>query len=111
MLIYKIANDALWQELNLQGRTLGSADDLRDGFIHLSSEAQLLGTYKKYFASAVALGEKLWLITVDSDLLDREQLRFEPSRDGALFPHLYGALLLSDVKNVHGIAREADLLS
>jgi uncharacterized protein (DUF952 family) len=97
VLIYKIASEALWLELQTQGQTLGSADDLRDGFIHLSTAEQLQGTFQKYFAAAHAAGTPLWLLSFDSSALPKASLRFEASRGGALFPHLYGSLLLSQM--------------
>ncbi len=70
----------------------GSTHDLRDGFIHFSAAHQLAGTVGRHFAGQ----SNLMLISVDPDRLGA-QLRWESSRDGDLFPHLYGPLPLSAV--------------
>ncbi|MBI1186504.1 MAG: DUF952 domain-containing protein [Alphaproteobacteria bacterium] len=76
----------------------GSQDDGRDGFIHLSTAAQVEGTLARHFA-----GEQgLLLIAVDARALGAA-LRWEASRDGALFPHLYGPLPLSAVRSVRAL--------
>ena len=70
----------------------GSADDIRDGFIHLSTEPQLNGTLEKHFSGASDV------FALDCGLLrDSAELVWEPSRGGALFPHLYRALHIRDV--------------
>jgi uncharacterized protein (DUF952 family) len=74
------------------GRYAGSADDLRDGFIHLSAADQLEGTLAKHFAGQ----NGLFLLAVDAGKLGA-QLRWEPSPGGALFPHLYASLPLGSV--------------
>ena len=86
-LIYKICPEALWREAEMSGRFAGAAIDLTDGFIHFSTGAQLRETAKKHFAGQ----RDLLLIAVDDASLG-EALRYEPSRGGALFPHLYAAL-------------------
>lgn len=85
--IYKIAPAAAWREALVKSRYEGSADDLRDGFIHFSTAAQLDGTARKYFCGR----RDLLLIAVPTSALGAA-LRWEPSRGGALFPHLYAAL-------------------
>jgi uncharacterized protein (DUF952 family) len=104
MLIYKIASEALWQELQTQAQSKGSADDLRDGFVHLSSAEQLPGTFQKYFAATHAAGTPLWLLSFDSRAFAANELHFEASRGGALFPHLYGPLLLEHMQGARLIA-------
>lgn len=85
--IYKICPASAWREAERQGAYRGSADDLRDGFIHFSTAAQVPGTAAKHFA-----GQRgLFLIAVDADGLG-DALKWEPSRGGDLFPHLYGEL-------------------
>lgn len=69
------------------GAYRGSADDVRDGFIHLSAESQVEVTLRRHFAGQ----SDLVLVAFDASTLG-EALRWEPSRDGALFPHLYGPL-------------------
>lgn len=85
--IYKICPASAWREAERQGAYRGSADDLRDGFIHFSTAAQVPGTAAKHFA-----GQRgLFLVAVDADGLGHA-LKWEPSRGGDLFPHLYGEL-------------------
>ena len=90
--IYKVMSCTALAEAKAKGRFEGSADDARDGFIHLSAADQLDGTLAKHFA-----GQKdLILLAVDSESLG-ERLQWEPSRDGAIFPHLYGPLDLKEL--------------
>lgn len=90
--VYKICTRAAWDRAQACGRFTGSADDARDGFIHLSGGDQLAATAAKHFAGKA----DLVLLAVDVDRLD-SALRWEPSRGGALYPHLYGALSLDAV--------------
>ena len=83
--VYKICSRGDWAAAEAEGRYDGSADDRRDGFIHLSARDQLEATAAKYFADA----DDLLLLAIDGKTLG-PALRWEPSRDGALFPHLYG---------------------
>jgi uncharacterized protein (DUF952 family) len=92
-LIYKICPEALWRAAEAQGRFDGAPVDLADGFIHFSTGAQLRETAAKHFAGQ----EGLLLIAVDPAALG-EALRFEPSRGGALFPHLYAPLAPSQAR-------------
>lgn len=85
--IYKICTELAWREAEREGAYRGSADDLRDGFIHFSTAAQVPGTAAKHFAGQSGL----FLIAVDAGALG-EKLKWEPSRGGDLFPHLYGDL-------------------
>jgi uncharacterized protein (DUF952 family) len=91
-LIYKICAQAEWDAALAAGSYTGSADDARDGFIHFSTAEQVAPTAAKHFAGR----SDLVLIEVDAAQLG-PALRFEPSRGGALFPHLYGALPLHAV--------------
>ena len=86
-LIYKICGGTEWGEAEASGSYPGSEHDRRDGFIHFSTAAQLTGTLAKHYPGRA----DLLLIAVDADLLGGA-LRWEPARDGDLFPHLYGAL-------------------
>ncbi|AWB20151.1 DUF952 domain-containing protein [Methylobacterium currus] len=95
ILIYKICPAALWREAEVAGRFDGAPVDLADGFIHFSTAAQAPETAAKHFSGQ----DNLLLIAVDAEALG-EALRFEPSRGGALFPHLYGPLPLSAVRSV-----------
>lgn len=91
-LIYKIAPANQWAEAEQAGRFAGSPVDLADGFIHFSTRAQAEETAARHFAGM----DDLLLIAVDAERLG-EALKWEPSRGGALFPHLYGPLPLDAV--------------
>ena len=86
-LVFKICREAEWAEARASGSYTGSADDARDGFIHLSTAGQLIGTAGKYFRGI----EGLVLVAFEPAALG-EALKWEPSRGGALFPHLYAPL-------------------
>jgi uncharacterized protein (DUF952 family) len=101
--IYKICGREEWAAAEQAGVYTGSADDLRDGFIHLSSAAQVAGTAERYFAGR----KDLVLVAVDAARLSGS-LRWEPSRGGQLFPHLYGPLPLSAVPHVATLPLGAD---
>ena len=92
MLIFKIFRAPEWAHLHDTGETFGAPIDLDDGYVHLSTGQQVAETCAKYFAGV----EGLHLLALDSDQLGAD-LRWEPSRGGALFPHLYRALTLADV--------------
>jgi uncharacterized protein (DUF952 family) len=101
-LIYKILSVADWEAAQQAGRFDGSADDRRDGFIHFSDRGQVIGTAAKYFAGQSGL----LLLTVDPGRL--ADLRWERSRDDALFPHLYGPLELNAVVRVDRLPDDQD---
>lgn len=88
---YKILTSAEMQALEHEGSFAGSADDLRDGYIHLSTAAQLEGTLAKHYAAQT----DLHLAAVDLDAL-ADTVRWEPARDSE-FPHIYGPLPLDAV--------------
>ncbi|BCH64890.1 hypothetical protein RvVAT039_21060 [Agrobacterium vitis] len=90
--IYKIVPDALWQKARADGVFAGAPIDLQDGFIHFSTAAQAKETARLHFAGQ----QDLLLVAVDGEALGAA-LIFEPSRGGALFPHLYAPLPLSAV--------------
>ncbi len=92
MLIYKIFRRAEWDDLVAKGQTLGAPVDLTDGYIHFSTAAQVMQTAAKHFAQE----SNLVLVAVAADALGSD-LKWEPSRNGALFPHLYRPLRLSEV--------------
>lgn len=92
--IYKIVPQALWQNAQAIGRFDGAPVDEADGFIHFSTSGQVRETAAKHFAGL----DDLLLVAVRTERLDAERLRFEPSRGGDLFPHLYGALDLDRVE-------------
>jgi uncharacterized protein (DUF952 family) len=101
--IYKICAQAAWEAARPEGRYTGSADDVRDGFIHFSTRSQIAGTLAKHFAGR----DDLVLVTVDPERLG-EALKWEPSRRGALFPHLYGALDMGAVLTVQPLPLGSD---
>lgn len=85
--VYKLLRGSEWSALQRGEWRTGSADDQRDGYIHLSTAAQLDGTLARYFPDT----PDLWLLALEPLELG-EALRWESSRGGALFPHLYGPL-------------------
>ena len=91
--IYKICERTTWRLAEQTGTYHGSVADARDGFIHFSTAAQLAGTLAKHFAGQ----RELLLVAVDADALS-SSLKWEPSRGGELFPHLYAALPLTAVR-------------
>ena len=91
MLIYKILTRPQWDAFHTQGQTLGAPIDLADGYIHFSAAPQLAETAARHFADQ----SDLVLVAFESDRLG-EALKWEPSRNGALFPHLYRALRLDE---------------
>lgn len=86
-IIYKIVPAPMWQEAVDRGRFDGAPVDLADGFIHFSTGTQVRETAAKHFAGQ----DGLLLVALDGDALG-EALRYEVSRGGALFPHLYAPL-------------------
>jgi uncharacterized protein (DUF952 family) len=92
MLIYKIFRAPEWAAFAAAGTTSGAPVDLADGFIHFSTAAQAGETAARHFAGASGLV----LAAVEADRLGND-LRWEPSRGGALFPHLYRDLATADV--------------
>ena len=101
--IYKICTAAEWHEAEHAGAYRGSAVDRQDGFIHFSTAEQSMETARKWFAGQ----RDLVLVAVDGDALGT-RLKWEPSRGGALFPHLYGALQLGAVLRADPLPLDAD---
>lgn len=95
-LIYKICPVSDWNDACKKGVYTGSSDDIRDGFIHFSTWKQVKGTYEKYFADK----SDLLIVSVDTNKLAIEALKWEISRNGEKFPHLYGDLTLDAVVKV-----------
>ena len=91
MLIYKIFRADEWATLQADGETVGAPIDVADGYIHFSTAATVAETAAKYFAGV----EGLVLLAVEADTLD--PLKWEPAREGVLFPHLYRKLRMDDV--------------
>lgn len=92
MLVYKIVDKMLWRTAEATGIFCGSADDTRDGFIHFSTGTQAPVTARKYFGGR----DDLLLVAVDPSAFGAA-MRWEVSRGGEKFPHLYQSLTLSKV--------------
>lgn len=101
--IYKITSRAAWTAAEAAGRFTGAPVDLADGFIHFSTADQVRETAARHFAGQ----DGLVLVAVDAAALGAA-LAWEPSRGGALFPHLYGALAMEAVRWVKPLALGAD---
>jgi uncharacterized protein (DUF952 family) len=101
--IYKICDAAAWRSAERAGVYAGSVDDVRDGFIHFSTARQVPETLAKHYAGQAGLK----LIAVEAARLGAA-LKYEPSRGGDLFPHLYGELDLAAVSFVRDIATRPD---
>jgi uncharacterized protein (DUF952 family) len=102
-IIYKISDVALWNEAERSGVFIGAPVDVADGFIHFSTAAQAAETAARHFAGR----SDLVLVAVDAGALGAD-LRHEPSRGGALFPHLYGTLAMSAVRWVKPLPLGSD---
>ena len=102
-LIYKIHPASSWAEAEKAGSFAGAPIDLADGYIHFSTAEQARETAAKHFAGQ----EGLLLIAVEAEALG-DALRWEPSRGGALFPHLYAPLDLASVRWIMPLALGAD---
>jgi uncharacterized protein (DUF952 family) len=102
-LIYKICPETLWREAESRGTFAGAPIDLADGYIHFSTAAQARETAERHFAGQ----DGLLLIAVDDARLG-EALRYEPSRGGVLFPHLYATLDPKIVNWVQPLRMQSD---
>jgi uncharacterized protein (DUF952 family) len=102
-LIFKIVSAEEWRQAEAAGVFAGAAVDLSDGYIHFSTATQAPETAAKWFAGRA----DLVLAAVDADALGAV-LRWEPSRGGALFPHLYAPLPLSAVRWIRPLPLGAD---
>jgi uncharacterized protein (DUF952 family) len=99
--IFKICSREEWAAAEPGGTYAGTALDAKDGFIHFSQAAQVAGTLAKYYAGV----DGLVLVAIDENGLD---IRWEPARDGQLFPHLYAELPLAQVVWVKPLRRGSD---
>ncbi|QND51870.1 DUF952 domain-containing protein [Phyllobacterium sp. 628] len=102
-LIYKIAPRSLWQTAEATGIFDGAPIDHADGYIHFSTATQAVETAAKHFAGQ----DDLLLIAVETDKLG-EALKYEVSRGGDLFPHLYASLPVGAVLWVKSLPLGAD---
>ena len=101
--IYKICEEKMWRDAERAGAFFGSAVDYADGFIHFSSAEQVPGTAGRHFTGMAGLV----LVAIDAEALG-PALKWEPSRGGALFPHLYGPLQLTAVRWARPLPDEVD---
>ena len=102
-LIYRIADPAALAAASLSGAYEGEAHDKADGFIHASSLDQLADTLELHYAAV----DRVAVAEIDVSALG-DTLKWEKSRGGALFPHIYGPLPFSAVTGVHLIKRDDD---
>ncbi|WP_371832202.1 DUF952 domain-containing protein [Paracoccus benzoatiresistens] len=91
-MIYKVLRPAEWAQLQADGSTQGAPVDLADGFVHFSTASQLGATLSRHFAAE----RELVLLACPAAGFG-DDLRWEPSRGGGLFPHLYRPLRLDDI--------------
>lgn len=91
MLLLKVFRANEWKDFQDQGYFAGSADDLRDGFVHLSTQSQVEATLLRHFAGETGL------VIAEVAVAQDPALRMEPSRNGDLFPHLYRPLATADI--------------
>ena len=100
---YKLVDRAEWEAARAAGAYAGSAVDLADGYIHMSSAAQLAETARRHYAGR----SDLLLVAVDLTVLG-EALKWEASRGGDLFPHLFAALPVSAARQERGLSVDTD---
>lgn len=103
--IYRVLPRVEWERALAQAEFRGSAVDLRDGFIHFSRADQLATTLRLHYAQQADL---VLLYVKTTDLQPAAALRWEPSRGGALFPHLYAPLPVAAVHRVEPLTLGSD---
>jgi len=102
--VYKICPRDEWLRARQFGALVPSPDDVRDGYVHLSRAGQVRGSLARHFAGR----EDLVLLAVRVERLPDGTLRWEPSRGGELFPHLYGRLSVASVEQVFDLPLDAN---
>ena len=102
-MIYKICPLSVWREAENWGSFSGYGIDQHDGFIHFSTAVQLRETAARHFAGQDGLA----LVAVDETVLGHA-LKWEPARDGSLFPHFYSDLALTAVRWIKPLPLGAD---
>ena len=95
--VYKICSLPEWNSFKKRKKFKGTKQDILDGYIHMSNKSQIKKTLKKYYLKK----DKLILIKIKTSKL--ENLIWEKSTDGILFPHLYSDLNLENLKNIYKI--------
>ena len=93
--VYKVCKKLEWVKAKETRKYLGSDKDIYDGFIHFSTKRELKSTIEKYFSKE----KNLIILKVDVNLLDN--LKWEKSRDGLLFPHLYSKFNLDSIQEIY----------
>lgn len=105
-IIYRLLDQHSWQQAQASGVFTGSADDARDGFIHFSAPHQVVATARKHYVGK----PNLLLLSIDTDALEQHcpgALKWEVSRGGDKFPHLYAALPVAAVQSVQQLPLSA----
>lgn len=102
--VYRILSRADWEAALALGELRGTAHDLRDGFIHFSTAEQVEDTARIHYARL----SDLVLLSVRTEALPADAWRWEASRNGALFPHLYAALPTAAVQRVEPLVLQSD---
>lgn len=102
-LIFKVVNLGEWAAAEVAGRFTGAPIDHKDGYIHLSTATQLQETVSKHFRGL----DDLLVVAVEATALG-DALKYEVSRGGDLFPHLYGVLPIEAVRWVKPLVLKAD---
>lgn len=101
--VFKIETRARWHENANKGVYFGSQLDKSDGFIHLSTLGQVAQTFALYFQGV----SDLIIVEIDADFFG-ENIKWEKSRNGELFPHLYGILEMEAVRKIHEVEYNGD---
>jgi uncharacterized protein (DUF952 family) len=99
--VYKVLRADEWAAAQAVERYEGSPDDMRDGFVHLSTASQLPGTLDRHFGGETGL----MLLAIDAETLG-EELRWEASTGGEAYPHYYGGLPMSAVTEATPVRSE-----
>jgi uncharacterized protein (DUF952 family) len=101
--VYKILSRRAWEEAEADGAYIGSPLDVQDGFIHLSTAAQTPETARLHFCGQ----RDLIVVGFDAEAFG-DALKWEPSRGGSLFPHLYAALPTAGAVSIDPLPLDAD---
>jgi uncharacterized protein (DUF952 family) len=105
VIVYKVLRPDEWETLQRHGWSAGSPDDQRDGFIHLSTNEQIAGTLARHFSRPEDREVVILTMTICTQNIT---LKWEPSRDNELFPHLYSQMALDQVCRSHALSRAPD---
>ncbi|HCH64107.1 MAG: hypothetical protein CL927_14100 [Deltaproteobacteria bacterium] len=102
--VYKIVDATQLQALRSSAAWRGAPIDLSDGFVHFSAHDQVMGTLRKHFAGRT----QLHVLELSIERIDADRLRWEVSRNGDLFPHLYGPMRSDMVVEAHAVVANRD---